>query len=111
MKKKNDKRRLKKLYKAEIPDYIKVLFGKFYVFSFFYLVFFFVIYPFLLLKRISLFNLVAIICFFGLFYIWIVIDVFRKKKEYNSSLFIILLVLVLAAISFSVIKLLVFLEI
>lgn len=111
MKKKSKKKELKKLYKTEIPDEIKVLFGKFYIFSIIYLIFFLVIFPFCLLERISLLNLLAILLFLSLFYIWIIVDVFKKKKNFSSNLFVILLISVILAISFSIVKLIFFLEI
>ena len=111
MKKKERKKELKKLYKNEIPDNIKVIFGKFYFFSLLYLIFFLIIYPFVLIERFSLFNLLILLIFLSLFYIWIIIDVVKKKKGYNSNLFVLLIGLVILAISLSVVKLIIFLEI
>lgn len=111
MKKKERKKELKKLYKNEIPDNIKVIFGKFYFFSLLYLIFFLIIYPFVLIERFSLLNLLILLIFLSLFYIWIIIDVIKKKKGYNSNLFFLLIGLVILAISLSVVKLIIFLEI
>ena len=111
MKKKERKKELKKLYKNEIPDNIKVIFGKFYFFSLLYLIFFLIIYPFVLIERFSLLNLLILLIFLSLFYIWIIIDVIKKKKGYNSNLFVLLIGLVILAISLSVVKLIIFLEI
>lgn len=111
MKKKERKKELKKLYKNEIPDNIKVIFGKFYFFSLLYLIFFLIIYPFVLIERFSLLNLLILLIFLSLFYIWIIIDVVKKKKGYNSNLFVLLIGLVILAISLSVVKLIIFLEI
>ena len=105
------KKEIKKQYKTEVPDNIKILFGKFYIFSILYLIFFLIIYPFVLIGRFSLLNLIAILIFLGLFYLWIIIDVLKKKKEYSSNTFIILLIGVILAISLSIVKLLIFLEI
>ncbi len=93
-----------KQYKNEIPDDIRILFGKFYVFSFIYLIFFLIIYPFILIKSFSLINLVLIISFLTIFYLFIVIDVIKKKKQFRSNLFILLIILVFIAISFSIVK-------
>lgn len=93
-----------KQYKNEIPDDIRILFGKFYVFSFIYLIFFLIIYPFILIKSFSLINLVLIISFLSIFYLFIVIDVIKKKKQFRSNLFILLIILVFIAISFSIVK-------
>ncbi len=111
MKKKKESKKIRKIYKTQIPDNVKILFGKFYVFSFLYLIFFFFIYPLVLINKISLFNLIAILVFLSLFYLAIIIDAFKKKKGYSSNLFFILMILVGLAISFSVVKLMIFLEI
>ncbi len=100
-----DKKKLKEIYKKEVPEEIRVLFGKFIVFSILYLIFFGGIYPFFLVSHFHKVNLILILVFLSLFYVFIIIDVIRKKKHFNSILFVILLLLVIISISFSIVKL------
>jgi len=61
---KKNKRKLK----DEIPNEIKILFGRFYVFSFVYILFFFLIYPFFLVHYISYYSSIILFAFFPFFY-------------------------------------------
>lgn len=97
--------KLKSKINSETPDSVMNTFGKFYVFSIAYLVFFYVVFPFFLIYRINTFNCVAIIIFLSLFYIYMIIDVKRKRKNFISSLYVFLIFLVIVSISFSIIKL------
>ena len=95
---------LKEKYRAEIPENIRILFGKFYFFSLIYLIFFLIIYPFILMKTINIVNLAIILVVLSICYLLIIIDVMRKKKNFNSNLFVILIIFVILAISFSIVK-------
>lgn len=99
-KKKEKKVKIKK----EIPDEIKVLFGKFYLFSFIYIIFFLLIYPFILVNLVSLWG--SIIIFISLigFYGYMIVDVIKHKGRFNSTMFILLILIVIMAISFSIVK-------
>lgn len=90
--------------KKEIPEEIKVLFGKFYVFSFIYLFFFFVVYPFLLVEKLRVWSSVIIFVLLGGFYIYMIGDVLSHKGRYSSTAFLFLILLVLTAMSFSLVK-------
>lgn len=105
-KKKSTKNKIdvNKIVNKEIPNEIKILFGKFYLFSFIYIIFFAVIYPFLLLKVITELSSIILFIFLIMFYIYMIIDVKKKKKTYNSTMYMILILLVLVSISFSIVK-------
>ena len=105
MKTSKEKKELKKKYKDSIPIEIKILFGKFYFFSFIYVLFLGVIFPIFLVNNISLINSILIIIVLGCFYLYIVIDVLRKKKNFTSTFFLLLILLVLSAIVFNIFNL------
>ncbi len=93
--------------KKEIPDEVKILYGRFYVYSLIYIVFFGLIYPFLLVKRLSTLSSIIIFSCLGIFYIYIIRDVLKKKGRFNSTLFALFILIVVISLSFSVIKFLV----
>lgn len=93
-----------KAVKREIPDNIKLLYGKFYVFSFIYIFIFLVIYPFILINRIKEWASIAIFIILGCFYIYMIWDVLKHKGQFNSTMFMILILLVIMALSFSIVK-------
>lgn len=100
-----DLKNLKKEINKSIPDEIKVLFGKFYLFSFCYLIFFFILYPFWLINKVStLFSIILIIILI-LFYLYMIVDVCKKRGNFLSTLFVLLIMFVFMGISFSIIKL------
>lgn len=101
MKKKN------KEYKDALPNEIRVLFGKFYVFSFILILFLGIIFPFLLVDNISLFSEIGILVFLFAFYVYVVIDVIKKKKSFTSTIFVLLIVLVLMCFIACIIKLII----
>lgn len=105
-KKKKEKKKItiNKKIDTAIPNEIKILFGKFYVFSIIYIIFFSVLFPFVIMKRISMISSFLIILFLAVFYIYMIVDVYKKKKEYNSTVYMMLIVLVLVSISFSIVK-------
>lgn len=106
VKKKNEGKKLNINAKMEnpIPNEIKVLFGKFYAFSLVYITFFLIINPFMLLKRITDISYLLIILVLGLFYVYMIADVYKKKKGYNSTVYVMFIILVFASISFSIVK-------
>lgn len=103
MRKKKNKE-FKKEMIASIPDDIKIIYGKFTIFSIIYLIFFFIIYPFLLVDRISKIGSIMILVLMSLFYVYMIIDVWKKKKTYIADGYVLMIPLVIAAISYSVIK-------
>lgn len=106
-KEKEKKKKYKEELRASVPDEVKIIFGKFYVFSFVMIVFLAIIFPFFLVNRFHKINLILILIALALFYLYMVIDVIRHKKNFNSGIFIILIVLVIISLSFSVVKLIV----
>ena len=100
-KKKNNKE-----YKVSLPDDIKVLFGKFYLFSFILIIFLSILFPFVIMNRISNISRVMILVVLFLFYVYVIYDVVKKKKGFNSTIFILLITLVLASFVTSIVKML-----
>lgn len=88
-----------------IPDNIKILFGKFYFYSFVYILFFFIAYPIFLMNKLTTMFSVMLIILLTLFFCYMVYDVYKKKGKYMSITFVMLILIVLLGISFSVIKL------
>lgn len=78
-------------YKKSIPIEIRVLFGKFYLYSFCLIVFFLLLYPLIILRYCSFIMSLFLIILLGIFYIYMVIDVLRKRKTFDASLFYILI--------------------
>ena len=103
-----EKKRNKELMKKEIPDNIKVVFGKYYLFSFIYILFLTVVFPFFLVSRINLVVSIVVLIILFIFYIYIVIDVIRKKKTYSSYIFVLLIILVILSFILSIMKLISF---
>lgn len=106
MVKKNKKinQKLKIDNQMTIPDKIKILYGKFFLFSIIYLIFFAGLYPFFLVSRLSKIGSILILILLLGLYIGMVLDVMKHRENYNSSIFVLLILLVLIAISFSVVK-------
>lgn len=98
------KKNISKEMNKAIPNDIKVLFGKFYLFSVIYLIFFLIIYPFILVKIVTRLSSIILFCLLTVFYVYMIVDVQRNKKTYNSIFYVILITLVFMAISFSIIK-------
>ena len=90
--------------KKEIPEEIKVLFGKFYVFSFVYILFFLVLLPFVLAKFCHKVSIALLMFWLAAFYAYMVIDVNKKRKTFTSTIFVFLIYLVAISFSFSIIK-------
>ena len=101
---KNKKKNIgKDMYNA-VPDDIKIVFGKFYTYSFIYLIFFSYIYPFILLGNINDFIAGLVVGFLFVFYIYMILDAKKKIKHFSSWLYSVLIVLVFLSMFFSVIK-------
>jgi len=90
--------------KKQIPDNIKVLYGKFYVFSFIYIFFFSILYPLWLVKVLNKLSSLILFIFLGSFYIYMIIDVRKNKGRFNSTVFMLLILFVVMAYSFSIVK-------
>ena len=91
----------------EIPKHIKVLYGKFYVFTGILFIFL-LIYPFLILKHISLITNIGILLLMPAFYIIMVVEVLKKRETYRSFIFWIWVVLFVITYIISVIKFIIF---
>ena len=91
--------------KQSIPDDIKILFGKFYVYSLVYIVFFGILYPFILMYYLNkIFTIIMFIVLIFL-YIYMIIDIKKKTGKYISTMYFFLILLVILSISLSIIKL------
>jgi hypothetical protein len=87
-----------------VPEDIKMLFGKFYAYSSLYILFFGILYPFFLMYYLNkIFTIVLFIMLLGLYGI-IIYDVTNKKDKYKSNMFVIFIILVMFAISFSIVR-------
>lgn len=106
MVKKNKKitQKLKIDNQLTVPDKIKILYGKFFLFSIIYLIFFAGLYPFFLVSRLSKIGSMLIFILLLGFYVYMIVDVIKHRENYNSSIFVLLIILVLIAISFSIVK-------
>jgi len=102
MKKKDNKE-----YKKALPNEIKVLFGRFSLFSIIIILFVGILFPLLIMDNISLFSKIAILIVLLIYYVYMVIDVLRKKKNFNSPIFVLLIVLVGLSFISSVVKLII----
>ena len=111
MKKKASKKEVKKenkniqeAIKEQIPEEVKVIFGKFYIFSLIYIIFFAGLFPFYFIYYISLVSQILCVVLLSAFYIYIILDVHKKRKTFMSTIYVILIALVFVAISFSIVK-------
>lgn len=77
----------KSKYNENIPKEVKVLFGKFYLFSILVYLFLFVLYPLFIVNNVSVVSNIFILILFPLFYLYMIIEVLRNKGKYGSSLF------------------------
>ena len=108
MKQKNNKKGTallnEEMIHKQIPDEVKVALGKFYIFSLIYIIFFGVIFPFYLIYNVSLVSQILVIILLMIFYVYMLVDVFKKKQKFTSTLFVFLIILVFFLISFSIVK-------
>lgn len=88
-----------------VPEDIKMLFGKFYVYSLLYIVFFGILYPVFLMYYLNNIFSILLIIVLVLLYGYIVYDIKKKTGKYISNIFFFLVALVVLTISLSIIKL------
>lgn len=90
-----------------IPSNIKVLFGKFYVYS--TIIFFFLLlYPFIIMQNINMITNVALLLMMPIFYSFLTIEVIRKRETYRSIFFLFWNVLFWVTYVISVVKFIIF---
>ncbi len=88
-----------------IPDDIKILFGKFYVYSLIYIVFFGILYPLVLMYYLNIIFTIIMFIVLILLYGYMIYDIKKKTGKYISNMFFFLIILVFLSLSFSIIKL------
>lgn len=107
--KKKKKRRLVEPPKVSmyesVPDDIKVLFGKFYTYSFVYIIFFGILYPLIFMYYLNKVFTIIMFIVLVLLYGYIVYDIKKKTGKYKSNIFIVFIILVLFSVSFSILRL------
>ena len=87
----------------EIPNDKKLLFGKFYFYSAFVLLFI-ILYPFCIMEYLSFVGNIITLIVIPVLYVFMVIDVLRKRETYKSTIFLVCVVLILSTYLFSLIK-------
>jgi len=87
----------------EVPKDKKILFGKFYFYSAFILLFI-ILYPFYVMKYLSFVSNIITLVIIPILYIFVIIDVLKKRETYKSTLFFITVVLILSTYLFSLVK-------
>lgn len=92
-------------YKKNIPDNIKVLFGKFTLFSIIYILFLGVLFPCVLINHLSIAYSFLLLITLIIFYIYIVYDVIKNKGNFNSTNFVFLIIIVIVGFIISFYKL------
>lgn len=100
--KREKKKHNKKKLKNEIPDEIKILFGKFYVYSLI-IILILVFFPFILNStsiEFSIFIFLVLICF----YLSILKNIFKKKEKFTSILFVFMMFLTFLLFSIVLLK-------
>lgn len=103
MKKTNKSKKIRKEMKENIPIEIRKLFGKFYLFSLIYIIYY-VSYLFFY-NKLNKYFMIASNILLLLFYLYMIRDVIKNKKNYNSIAFVFFIGLVISLIVFSMIKL------
>ena len=88
---KKQKNKINKKYLESIPREIRVIFGKFYVYSFVLFVFL-IVYSFIM-KYISNISNVALLIILPILYVYMIIDVCKKSKQFRSAIFYIFIFL------------------
>ena len=87
----------------EIPKDKQILFGKFYCYSAFVLLFI-ILYPFYIMKYLSFIGNIITLILIPILYVFMVIEVLKKRETYKSALFLITVVLILSTYLFSLVK-------
>lgn len=96
-------KKVKNSIKSEIPKEIKIVFGKFYIFSIFIFILL-LMYPFFIMKYISIYSNVAIVIVLPVLYLLMIIDIVRKREVYRSSLFPLFIIFFLLTYVFTIVK-------
>ena len=91
----------------EIPDDIKVLYGKFYIFTGVMFIFL-LLYPFLIMPDINMITNIGILLMMPIFYIIMVVEVLKKRMTYRSLLFVLWVVLFFVTYVVSLVKFIIF---
>ena len=87
----------------EIPKDKQLLFGKFYFYSAFVLLFI-ILYPFCIMEYLSFVGNIITLIVIPILYVFMVIDVLKKRETYKSTIFLVCVVLILSTYLFSLIK-------
>lgn len=82
---KKQKNKTNSKYLESIPREIRVIFGKFYVYSFVLFVFL-IVYSFIM-KYISNISNIALLIVLPILYLYMIIDVFKKSKKFRAVIF------------------------
>ena len=98
MKKKNTSKELKK----NIPNEIKVEFGKFFIFSIILFIFLGIIYPLVIVKYCSIYTKIGVLVFSILFYGYMVFMLFKKKKSFMSLFVPISIIIFILLVGFAI---------
>ncbi len=88
-------REVKEEIKKEIPNDIKVAFGKFYTYSIGIILF--MLFVIIFIKKLSTWFLITFLALVLIFYGYIIFNLFRQKKKFMSS-FVVLDILVFALV-------------
>lgn len=91
----------------EVPKHIKVLYGKFYVFTGIIFIFL-LLYPFLIMDHINIITNIGILLLMPIFYIIMVKEVLNKRETYRSFIFWIWIVLFFITYIVSLIKFIIY---
>lgn len=103
MKKQAKTKKEKREYKNEIPIEIRILFGKFYVFSILLSIFLGVGYQFIL-DKISFISSLLLLIVVLVFYIYMFIDLIKHKKNFMSSVVVFCLLFFFSSLGFAIYK-------
>ena len=87
----------------EVPKDKQLLFGKFYFYSAFVLLFI-ILYPFCIMEYLSFVGNIITLIVIPILYVFMVIDVLKKRETYKSTIFLVCVVLILSTYLFSLIK-------
>ena len=90
-----------------IPEDVKISFGKFYAYSLIYILFFGILYPWFLMYYLNTVFTIIVFIVLIILYGLMIYDIKKKTGKFISTMFFILIVLVLVSISFSIIKLII----
>ena len=92
--------------KKNIPDEVKVVFGKFYIFSFIIILALAVLYPLVILKYFSIYTQVGFLVFVVMFVSYMMWGLFKKKGNFMSIAVPLLVLVIVRLLIFDLLKLL-----